>query len=385
MYILLVSRGIPSTKDPQWGCFEFDQAQALKSLGHKVVILSVDERIRFYRRKLGITHTVIDGIECYNLRFIPKKISNLLGSCISSKISRAQYDYLFNHIISKEGLPDIIYSHYLNISYNAVSLKIKYNLPLVAIEHWSEINKDILIPKVLKLGNSTYHYVDQLICVSESLKQMVKKHFNQDSIVVHNMIAKSFCNPNFDSITNKKIQFVATGSLVYRKGFDLLPKAFSMLNLPNEQWELTIIGEGNEYGNLTQQIHSTSLQNNIHLVGIKTKEQIAEILKNSSIFLLPSRNENFSVAVLEALACGLPVIASICGGIRECINETNGLLFPVDDVEKLAQSILYAVQHIDKYDRKAIAEDCLARFSPEVIAEQLTQIFEETIKKTKNN
>ena len=135
MYILLVSRGIPSTKDPQWGCFEFDQAQALKSLGHKVVILSVDERIRFYRRKLGITHAVIDGIECYNLRFIPKKISNLLGFSISSKISRAQYDYLFNHIISKEGIPDIIYSHYLKISYNAIFLKNKYNLPLVAIEH----------------------------------------------------------------------------------------------------------------------------------------------------------------------------------------------------------------------------------------------------------
>lgn len=383
MYILLVSRGIPSTKDPQWGCFEFDQAQALKSLGHKVVILSVDERIRFYRRKLGITHTVIDGIECYNLCFIPKKISNLLGFSISSKISRAQYDYLFNHIISKEGLPDIIYSHYLKISYNAIFLKNKYHLPLVAIEHWSEINKDTLIPEAKKIGISTYHHVDQLICVSESLKQMVKKHFNQDSIVVHNMIAKAFCNSNFDSITNKKIQFVATGSLIYRKGFDLLPKAFSMLDLPNEQWELTIIGEGNEYGNLTQQIHSTSLQNNIHLVGIKTKEQIAEILKNSSIFLLPSRNENFSVAVLEALACGLPVIASICGGIRECINEKNGLLFPVDDVEKLSQSILYAAQHIDKYDRNAIAEDCQARFAPEVIAKQLTQIFEDTIKKHK--
>lgn len=383
MYILLVSRGIPSTKDPQWGCFEFDQAQALKSLGHKVVILSVDERIRFYRRKLGITHSVIDGIECYNLRFIPKKISNLFGYSISSKISRAQYDSLFNHIISKEGLPDIIYSHYLKISYNAVSLKNKYHLPLVAIEHWSEINNEILIPEALKIGNSTYHHVDQLICVSESLKQMVKKHFYQDSIVVHNMIAKSFCNSNFDSITNKKIKFVATGSLIHRKGFDLLPKAFSMLNLPNEQWELTIIGEGKEYENLIQQIHSISLQNNIHLVGIKTKEQIAEILKNSSIFLLPSRNENFSVAVLEALACGLPVIASICGGIRECINEKNGLLFPVDDVEKLSQSILYAAQHIDKYDRKAIAEDCQARFAPEVIAKQLTQIFEDTIKKHK--
>ena len=204
-----------------------------------------------------------------------------------------------------------------------------------------------------------------------------------ENYIVNNIVGKEF---NFiPKRQDDTLSIITTGSLIHRKGFDLLPKAFSMLDLPNEQWELTIIGEGNEYGNLTQQIHSTSLQNNIHLVGIKTKEQIAEILKNSSIFLLPSRNENFSVAVLEALACGLPVIASICGGIRECINEKNGLLFPVDDVEKLAQSILYAVQHIDKYDRKAIAEDCLARFSPEVIAKQLTQIFEETIKKTKNN
>lgn len=384
MYILLVSRGIPSPKDPQWGCFEFDQAQALKSLGHKVIILSVDERVRFYRRKLGITHAVIDGIECYNLRFIPKKISNLLGSCISTKISRAQYDYLFNHIISKEGIPDIIYSHYLKISYNAVFLKNKYNLPLVATEHWSEINKEVLIPEAKKLGHLTYNRVDQLICVSESLKQMVKKHFNQDSIVVHNMIAKAFCNSNFDSITNKKIRFVATGSLIRRKGFDMLPEVFSMLNLPKEQWELTIIGDGEEYDNLVQQIHSTSLQDNIHLIGLKTKEQIVEILKNSSVFILPSRNENFSVAVLEALACGLPVIASICGGIRECINEKNGVLFPVDDSAKLAQSILYMVQNIDKYNRQIIAEDCQTRFSPEVIAKQLTQIFEDTIKKTKN-
>ena len=384
MYILLVSRGIPSPKDPQWGCFEFDQAQALKSLGHKVVILSVDERIRFYRRKLGITHAVIDGIECYNLRFIPKKISNLLGFHISSKISAAQYSYLFNHIVSLTGTPDIIYSHYLKISYNAVFLKNKYNLPLVATEHWSEINKEVLIPEAKKLGHLTYNRVDQLICVSESLKHMIKKHFNQDSIVVHNMIAKSFCTVDFNSTTTKKIRFVATGSLIRRKGFDMLPEVFSMLNLPKEQWELTIIGDGEEYDNLVQQIHSTSLQDNIHLIGLKTKEQIVEILKNSSVFILPSRNENFSVAVLEALACGLPVIASICGGIRECINEKNGVLFPVDDSAKLAQSILYMVQNIDKYNRQIIAEDCQTRFSPEVIAKQLTQIFEDTIKKTKN-
>ena len=56
MYILLISRGIPSVKDPQWGCFEFDQAKALKKLGHKVVVISVDVRFRFYYRKIGITY-----------------------------------------------------------------------------------------------------------------------------------------------------------------------------------------------------------------------------------------------------------------------------------------------------------------------------------------
>ena len=108
-----------------------------------------------------------------------------------------------------------------------------------------------------------------------------------------------------------------------------------------------------------------------------------QILQHSDIFILPSRGENFSVAVLEALACGMPVIASICGGIRECIDSKNGLLFPVNDTYALAKSIQKMVKDINKYDRKAIAEDCQARFSSEVIAKQLIQIFEDTIKKHK--
>ena len=56
MFILLISRGIPSDKDPQWGCFERDQAMALHKVGHRVVVLSVDSRVRVKNRKLGISH-----------------------------------------------------------------------------------------------------------------------------------------------------------------------------------------------------------------------------------------------------------------------------------------------------------------------------------------
>ena len=70
MYILLISRGIPSDKDPLWGCFEFDQARALRSIGHKVIVLSVDERVRFYKRKIGLAHKVVDGIDCYKMYYV---------------------------------------------------------------------------------------------------------------------------------------------------------------------------------------------------------------------------------------------------------------------------------------------------------------------------
>lgn len=383
MYILLIARGIPSKQDPQWGCFEFEQAKALNAFGHKVVVLSVDERFRFNRGKVGLTYKLVDGIDCYNYCLFPKKISNLFGFSCSSKISEKQYLFLFNKIIEEQGLPDIIYSHYLMLSYNASLLKGYFNIPLVAIEHWSELNKDILIPIAKKIGNFTYPKVDKLICVSESLKLMVKKHFDKDSVVVHNMIADNFCDQQLNFTNTIKIKFVTTGSLIHRKGFDLLPKAFAKLNLPKDKWEMNIIGGGEEYDNLQNQINSVGLQDNIHLLGQKTKTEIVDILRESSAFILPSRNENFSVAVLEALACGLPVISSICGGIRECIFDFNGLLFSVDDVDALAEAIKYMFENYQSYDRAKIVEDCKNRFSPEVIARQLTDVFEKVVEEHK--
>jgi glycosyltransferase involved in cell wall biosynthesis len=383
MYILLISRGIPSKKDPLWGCFEFDQARALRSIGHKVVVLSVDERVRFYRRKIGLMHKVVDGIDCYNYCLLPKKISELFGFNFSSKVSFAHYDFLLKKIIKEHGTPDIIYSHYLTTSYVATLLKKKWNIPLVAIEHWSEINKDKLNSWVKKVGQLTYNNVDRLISVSLSLQDRIVQHFGVNSLVIHNMVGADFFNQknkfNFDG----NIRFVTTGRLVYGKGFDLLPRAFAKLNLPKEKWEMNIIGGGEEYDNLQKQINELKLQDNIHLLGQKTKAEVVDILKISNAFILPSRAENFSVAVLEALACGLPVISSICGGIRECIFDFNGLLFPVDDVDALADAIKYMFDNYQSYNRQKIAEDCKNRFSPEVIAHQLTDVFELVLKEYK--
>ena len=135
---------------------------------------------------------------------------------------------------------------------------------------------------------------------------------------------------------------------------------------------------------MEQLIKNNDLQDNIFLLGKKGKVEIANELSVSHVFVLPSRNENFSVAILEALSMGLPVIATDCGGIRECLNEKNGMIVPVDDIDAMADAIQQMADTYTQYDRNYIAEDCKIRFSPKAIAEKLTAVFENTIRNVKS-
>ena len=78
---------------------------------------------------------------------------------------------------------------------------------------------------------------------------------------------------------------------------------------------------------------------------------------------------------------GLPVIATVCGGPEGFVRSSDGLLIPVEDINSLSKAIQEMYFHYDRYDREKIAQDCRARFSPEVIAKQLTEVFEKTIQK----
>lgn len=373
MFILLISRGIPSDKDPQWGCFERDQALALHKAGHKVVVLSVDSRVRVKNRKLGISHRNIDGVDLYNLYWFPNVIFRPIIYRLMLFLISWQLDYLYKKIVKIHGVPDVIYSHYLLNSYAALNLKEKYNLPVVAIEHWSEVNKDILKPYVQYLGNSVYTTVDKVISVSDSLKSMISKHFNVDSLVVHNLVGEGFGYklPSYHTSFN----FVTVGSLFHIKGYDILIEAFAKI-ANNNNFKLTIVGDGNQRTLLQQLIVKHNLQSKVLLLGRKSRLEVADILADSDVYVSSSRNENFSVSVLEALSVGLPVVATICGGIKECINESNGLLVPTEDVNALSSAMLKITQNISNYNRESIAQDFENRFSTKTIINNLVSIFE---------
>ena len=382
MLILVISRGVPSEKDPQWGCFEKDQAEALTNLGHKVVVISVDSRFRTYWRKLGITHKRINGVDYYDYFLVPDVIFRMLfGLKFNFFIRKQLLNKLFERVICEHGMPDILYSHYLPNSYIALNLKEKYHLPLVAIEHWSQLNKDVLSDSVTWLGRETYGKCDAIISVSKSLRQRLIQHFQMDSYVIHNMVGGEFWNlptlKNRSRRNKNSIRFVSVGSLLYGKGYDMLIEALSLSGL--KDFELKIIGEGNYRNKLEYLIEKKGFSNNVFLLGKKDKQGVLSNLLESDVFIHSSRGENFSVAIIEGLSAGLPVIASLCGGASECINESNGLLFPVDDTKSLSDKLIEMSLNYQNYDRQKISDDCRMNYSPKVIASKIVEVFNQVL------
>lgn len=383
MNILIVSHGIPSENDPQWGCFELDQARALKKMGHNVIISAIDGRYRKEKRKIGITEGSIDGIPTYLIYWLPMAIFHF--ERIRRHVRQVMMKRLLQHIECFHGKPDLIYAHYLFNMYDLGKVHRKNpSIPIVGIEHWSRLNQPTL-PKTLAIcGNTAYNMVDRLLAVSESLKKHIKRHFNKDAEVVYDMLGEEFVDA---SVTKKKIEnvfrFVSVGSIIHRKGFDLLIEAFSKSGLAEQGCILSIIGDGEERERLQKQIDECGLIEKITLVGRKNKQEIIELMKESHAFVLASRAETFGVVYIEAMSQGLPVIATDCGGPDEFVNKENGLLIPIEDVDALTKALKTMYNNYDCYNPETIIEECNRRFAPQSIARQLEGIFEEEIEKKK--
>ena len=385
MFILIISRGIPSKRFPQWGCFEKDQAEALASIGHKVVVVSVDGRFRFIYRKRGLTHVVgNNGVEFYNYFLMPAIYTSFLGREKNRQLEEWQLRKCFNQVLLEHGKPDVIVGHFSSRTAIGVKIAEQYQLPLVGIEHDAAFNYKQLPQKVLWNAGYAYAHTQQIIAVSSNLKERILYYLGKESVVVPNTVGKEFMSAPCASAPMEKVQFIGVGNLIPRKGYDLLIRAFAELQLPAEKWMLTLVGDGEAQESLQQQINNAHLQRNIVLAGKKDKREIVQMLSDSNYFMMPSRNENFSVAILEALACGLPVISSDCGGAKDCINAENGLLFPVDDVESLKECIKKVMDKSVVFNNQAIAQNCRENYAPEVIAHKLSNVFEQTINDYRN-
>jgi glycogen(starch) synthase len=131
---------------------------------------------------------------------------------------------------------------------------------------------------------------------------------------------------------------LGVGRLVPQKGFDTLIEAFASEELAS--LDLVIAGEGFEHERLVRHAVALGLEGRVRLVGAAGREPLVGLLAQASVFALPSRSEPFGIALLEAMAAGVPAVATRAGGVVEFARDgTNALLVKPDDPVALAKSI----------------------------------------------
>jgi Glycosyltransferase len=170
---------------------------------------------------------------------------------------------------------------------------------------------------------------------------------------------------------------IAFGRLIPRKGFVDLIKAFHLVcsQLPSR---LVFIGEGDERQRLEELVAKLHLKESVLFLGYQ--ENPFKFIGQSRIFVLSSHREGFANVIIEAMACGAPVISTRCpSGPDEIISDgENGLLVPVGDVDALAEAILKLLK--DEPLRKRLAEAGRRRaedFGVEKMVAEYERVFEE--------
>ena len=185
----------------------------------------------------------------------------------------------------------------------------------------------------------------------------------------------TFSSSTYSSLTEKRV--IAVGRYVYQKGFDLLLKSWAIVEKKCPDWILTIIGQGErlQYETLIDELNLD--RKRCKLLG--PTERIQEEYMSSSFLVMSSRFEGFGMVLVEAMACGLPVISFDCPcGPKDIIqNHIDGILVEKGNIEKLAEAIIWMIQHPEKCKVMAIkAVDNVQRFKIDQIAEQWKSLFE---------
>ena len=374
MYILEVSYGCPSGKYPSNGNFQLDQARALAGCGHKVVFAALDMRSFRRWRRWGLYCHSVDGIPVYEYCFPMGPFADALRR----KLAASGFERLLDRVAREKGRPDIVHVHFADTAVSIVEACRKRGIPYVVTEHASSIMDDEKAAGQAEMMRYVYENAAAVIAVSPALASQIEKFTGVKAEVVDDIVDTGVFRLERQEKTDG-FRFVSAGHAEYRKGFDVLVAAFSRVCAVRDDCQLTIMGDGAELENIKRQIAGLGLMDKVCCTGYFRRGEFARKLNESDCFVLASRHETFGVVYAEAMCCGVPVIATRCGGTEGFIGAEDGLMVDVDDVAGLAKTMLSICEDVQKYDKAAIARRAHERFSPDAVGVRIAKVLENAL------
>lgn len=376
MKIMVIARGCPTLENGMQGMFEWDQALALRAAGVEICYLVLDFRITKSWRQVGLLSYFRDGIQVFEFRLPLGRLSNNALEVVA----RAVFRRLFRTAVAACGQPSVVHVHFFALAAKVYDYVVKRGFPLVLTEHSSRLIKNSFEREGCDRLRPIYESQTQVIAVSTFLARRIQRLFAVNARVIPNVVDVSLFAPSSKKKLVHGLEIVSCGSLNAGKRHAMTIRAFARLLTVHRDARLTIFGSGPDMKVLLELCRSLGCEDQVSFPGMTARETIAKHYQDADFFVLPSAFETFGVAYVEAMAVGLPVIATRCGGPEDFIDDTNGILIPVDDQQALEEALLFMAEQHSKFDRVKISNQVRERFSPSTIAEQLIQLYSDVIK-----
>jgi glycosyltransferase involved in cell wall biosynthesis len=349
-------------------------AQAFLDKGYKVSIITLSTKDNdFYTLPIGADRLSL-GILGNSSNFLTAVINNL------NRLSK-----LRQAILSTK--PDVVISSLTETNILAIVSLLKTRIPIIATEHCDPN----LMPKGKiweKLRRFSYPYANKIVSVSNGVDRGFEWLSENKRAVIYNPFLKLEDNYEQTELAIgadlEKLWIMSMGRFTYQKGFDILLSAFAKIANRYPNWQLIILGKGEKLVEIKKLAENLGLSDRVILPGVIKNP--FPILQKAKIFVMASRFEGFPMSHGEAMACGLPVIATDCpSGPREIVRHNiDGLLVPSEDISSLAEAMNSLMHNEEKRTRLASrAKEVTERFSLDNVMDCWEKLFEEITNKTK--
>lgn len=344
MRILTISEVYPSEDKPQYGVFIKQQMDEMKKLGHEIDVLVP---IRG-NRNTTIAEKFFDGTTVFSVEYRVIRYELFL--------KRAAYEsYQQLKALIEKNKYDILAVHITGDTILKIISDIGKDLGIAVVAHYHGLNvwKEYVSrhrireacyakrrAKILKKSRA-------IVGVSDKVSDIVRERMKSVPVyTVYNGVEITLFYPQDEK--ENLFTIVGVGNLIPIKGFRFLIEAFGKLYSERKDIRLKIIGDGIEYEALKEQVENNNLKDVITFFGKVPYEEVANEMRKSHLFVLPSYYEALGCVYLEAMACGIPTIGVKGVGIDEIIVDgENGLLVEQQSVNSIYEKIKAVINDAD--------------------------------------
>lgn len=388
-HVLFIPSWYHTEENPVHGSFIRDQALAVNKLGIQTGVvfselrtLSGSSPTEWLGRRYQITEQDDEGIP--TLRVLGWRIPQAKQA--TRKLSVDLTQRLIKQYVRRYGVPDLIHAHCVHdAGVSALQARRNWRIPYVVTEHFSGYSRGLLTDEMLVVARDVFLHADRIVTVSRKLAGDVRAYAGDKNIqIIPNLVDTDFVLPPPEPRRTDPFTFLFVGFLTPNKRVDELLRAIAGLSATNDRVRLEIGGDGTHRPALEALARELRIEKRVDFLGMLSREEVRDAMWRANAVVSASEVETFGVVLIEAMATGLPVITTRCGGPEEFVTEDVGRLVPVGDVAAMQHAMAEMTSDYDRWQRAApaIRSYVESSFSEQIVGAKLIETYNSVIQQT---